>query len=145
MDSEKVAKVMKPVVSVVGMQNRLLCKIPGMGKTMVAFSSRSLGKLLPKLSFLGYRKEPSYENALHNWEVFLDIIGAQYEKETLGPQEVQYTFRKCPAGYSCGAHLDACEATMELDNNLVKSSGAELVVEKRIPKDGICIEKIVAR
>ena len=30
------------------------------------------------------------------------------------------------------------------DRCLVEGSGAELVVEKRIPVDGVCVEKIVA-
>lgn len=142
MDNAKVAKVVKPVVAVVGMQNRLMCKVPGVGKQMVAMTSKSLGKLLPKLSFLGFRNQPSYENALWNWELFLELLGADYEKEELGAEGNRYTFHKCPAGYTCAAHLDACEATMELDNNLTKSSGAKLIVEKCIPNDGVCVETL---
>ncbi len=144
MDNAKVAKVVKPVVAAVGLQNRLMCRIPGVGSKMVGATSKSLGKLLPKLAFLGFRKEPSYENALWNWELFLELLGANYEKENLGPESNQYTFHKCPAGYTCAAHLDACEATMELDHNLVKSSGAKLLVEKCMPKDGVCVETLIA-
>jgi hypothetical protein len=31
---------------------------------------------------------------------------------------------------------------MELDHRLVESSGGKLIVEKRFPLDGICIEKV---
>jgi hypothetical protein len=32
---------------------------------------------------------------------------------------------------------------MELDQSLIKSSGAQLAIEKQIPKDGICVVKIL--
>jgi hypothetical protein len=137
------AMVMKPVVKLVGAQNRLMVRFP-VGKMMVEATSRALGKLTPHLTFLGFRKEPSYENAIHNWEIYLALVGAgEYEKEVRGPQENVYTFHKCPAGYTCSEHLDACEATMVLDDTVVASSGARLRVDKRIPVDGICVEAIV--
>jgi hypothetical protein len=136
-------KIMKPVVAMTGMQNRLLCKVPVVGKPMVAGTSKMIGKLAPHLGFLGFRKVKSYENALWNWEVFLDLIGAAYEKDVLSPEETVYTFRKCPAGFCCAEHLDACEGTMMLDHTLVEKSGAKLRVDKRIPVDGICVEAII--
>jgi hypothetical protein len=144
MNSSLVSKVMKPVVAMVGLQNRLLVRVPVVGKKMVEGSSAALGKLAPRLSFLGFRNQTSYENALWNWENFLAILGADYEKETVESQRNVYTFRRCPAGYCGPDHLAACEATMQLDHNLVKSSGAKLLVEKCIPKDGVCVETLVS-
>jgi hypothetical protein len=141
--SSLASKVIKPVVAVVGIQNRLLVRVPVVGKKMVEGTSRAIGKLAPRVAFLGFRKEPSYENALYNWEIFLDLIGAEYEKETRDPQENVYTFRKCPAGFCCSEHANACDATMVLDHTLVASSGARLRLDKRIPIDGICVEAIV--
>jgi len=66
MNSSLVSKVMKPVVTMVGLQNRLLVQVPVVGKKMVESSSTALGKLAPRLSFLGFRNQPSYENALWN-------------------------------------------------------------------------------
>ncbi len=143
MNTATVSKIVKPVVAMVGWQNRLLVRVPAAGKKMVEGSSRALGKLLPSLGFLGFRKQPSYENALWNWEVFLALLGAEYEKETPDPQRNVYTFRRCPAGYCRQDHLAACEATMQLDYNLVERSGAGLVVEKCIPRDGVCVETLV--
>ena len=137
------SKIMKPVVRMVGIQNRLLVRVPVVGKKMVDGSSRAIGKLAPRLAFLGFKKEPSYENALHNWETFLALISAEYEKETRGPQENVYTFRKCPAGFCSSEHADACDGTMVLDHTLVASSGAKLRVDKSIPVDGICIEAVI--
>ncbi|MDD3717782.1 MAG: hypothetical protein PHP28_03855 [Actinomycetota bacterium] len=137
------SKVMKPVVKMVGAQNRLMVRVPG-GKAMVGAMNRALGKLLPRLSFLGFRKDPSYENALHNWETYLVLVGAgDYEKETRGPRENVYTFHKCPAGFCRSAHADACDATMVLDHSVVESSGARLRVDKTIPVDGVCVEVVV--
>ncbi|MEW6554754.1 MAG: hypothetical protein AB1384_10765 [Actinomycetota bacterium] len=137
------AGVMKPVVKLVGMESRIMVRVPR-GRKMVEATSRALGKLTPRLAFLGFRKEPSYENAIHNWEVYLSLVGAgDYEKEVRGPQENVYTFRRCPAGYACSEHLDACEATMVLDDTVVTASGARLRVDKSIPVDGICVESIV--
>lgn len=141
-NSSLASKIMKPIVAMVGMQNRLLVRIPGVGKRLVGGMSKGIGKLAPRLGFLGFRKEPSYENALWNWEIFLNLIGADYEKETISPQRNVYTFHKCPAGFCCSEHLDACEGTMQLDHNLVESSGAKLIVEKCIPKDGVCVETL---
>jgi len=132
------------IVSVIGFGNRITAKLPILGKKTIAFSSKIAGKLLPSMTFLGFRKEASYENAIQNWELFLKLIGAEYTAENTAPNEKTYTITKCPAGYCRPGHLKACQATMELDHNLVKNSGARLVVEKRIPTDGVCVEKIVS-
>ncbi|MHB8780736.1 MAG: hypothetical protein ACYC55_05070 [Candidatus Geothermincolia bacterium] len=145
MDASKLAKVMKPIVAVVGMQNKLLVKIPGVGQKMVEGSSKGLGKVVPHLGFLGFRKEPSYENAVWNWEIYLSLLGAKYEKEVKGPQEITYKFTKCPAGYAKPGDLSACVATMKLDHTIVELSGARLIVEKCMPNDGVCVETLVAR
>jgi hypothetical protein len=123
---------------------RGMVKIPLLGRT-VGLTNKMLGRLLPKLSFLGFRKEASYENAVWNWEIFLKLIGAEYDVKVTSPQSRLYTFKKCPAGHCRLEHLNACNATMELDNSLVESSGARLVVDKRFPLDGICVERIVAK
>jgi hypothetical protein len=137
-------KIMKSVLALVGLMNRALVRVPGVGKKMVASTSRSLGKVAPRAGFLGFRKEPSYDNTVYNWEIFLDLIGAEYEKEEVSPQRITYTFHKCPAGYCQPGHLDACEATMELDRTFVEKSGAHLIVEKRIPIDGVCVETLIS-
>jgi hypothetical protein len=137
------SKIMKPVVRMVGIQNRFLVRLPVVGKKIVEGSGRAIGKLAPRFTFLGFKKEPSYENALHNWETFLALISAEYEKETRGPQENVYTFLKCPAGFCSSEHADACDGTMVLDHTLVATSGAQLRVDKRIPVDGICVESVV--
>jgi hypothetical protein len=139
-----ISKVMPGIVALVGLMNRALVKIPGVGKAMVASTSRLLGKAAPSLGFLGLHKEPSYDNAVWNWEIFLDLIGAEYEKEAVSPFKVTYTFQRCPAGYCRPGHLDACEATMQLDHNLVEKSGAQLIVEKCIPVDGVCVETLIS-
>lgn len=123
---------------------RGMVKIPLLGR-MVGLTNKMLGRFLPNLSFLGFRKEASYENAVWNWEVFLKLIGAEYDVDVISPKSRLYTIKKCPAGHCRPEHLDACMATMELDNSLVVYSGAKLVVEKRIPVDGLCcVERIVA-
>ena len=121
---------------------RLAVKIPLVGK-ITALTNKLLGRLLPKLSFLGFRKDASYENAIWNWEIFLKLIGAEYDAEVTSPQSKIYYIKKCPAGHCRLEHLDACKVTMELDNSLVKNSGAKLVVDRRFPLDGICVEQIV--
>ena len=123
---------------------RGMVKIPLLGKT-VGLTNKTLGRLLPKLSFLGFRKETSYENAVWNWEIFLKLIGAQYNVEVTSSRSRIYNIRKCPAGHCRLEHLDACNATMELDNSLVESSGAKLIVDKRFPIDGICVERVVKK
>ncbi len=143
MQSSTIAKIMKPLVAGIGLQNRLLIRVPVVGKKMVEGSSAALGKVAPRLSFLGFRNQPSFENALWNWENFLAILGAEYEKESAGSESITYTFHRCPAGYWRADHLGACQATMQLDHNLVKSSGAKLLVEKCIPEDGVCVETLV--
>jgi hypothetical protein len=123
---------------------RMMIRIPLLGKT-VGLTNKILGRLLPKLSFLGFRKEMSYENAVWNWEIFLKLIGAEYDVEATSQQSRIYNIKKCPAGHCLLEHLEACKATMELDNSLVESSGARLIVDKRFPLDGICVERIVAK
>jgi hypothetical protein len=123
---------------------RGMVRIPLLGRT-VGPTNKLLGRLLPKLSFLGFRKEASYENAFWNWEIFLKLIGAEYDVEATSPQSRLYTIKKCPAGHCRLEHLDGCNATMELDNSLVESSGARLIVDKRFPIDGVCVERIVAK
>jgi hypothetical protein len=123
---------------------RIVVRIPLLGRT-VGLTNKALGRLLPKLSFLGFRKEASYENAVWNWEIFLKLIGADYDVEAISPQSRIYNIKKCPAGHCRLEHLDACNATMELDNSLVESSGAKLIVDKRFPIDGICVERVVKK
>lgn len=122
---------------------RGVAKMPLLGK-MFGLSSRFLGRLLPRLAFLGFRKEASYENAVWNWEVFLKLIGAQYDVIETAPRQRLYTIRKCPAGHCRPEHLEACKRTMELDNSLIETSGARLIVDKRFPIDGVCIERVVS-
>lgn len=123
---------------------RAMVKVPLLG-TMLGANNKILGRLLPKLAFLGFRKEPSYENAIWNWEVFLKLIGAQYEVAEATPQSKCYLIKECPAGHCRPEHLAACKATMELDNSLIENSGASLVVDKRFPLDGVCVERVVAK
>ncbi len=131
------------IVSVVGWYSRIVVKLPILGKSILGLSNRALGRLLPNLTFFGFRKEATYENAIWNWEFFLNIIGAEYKVDKTVSNSRTYTINRCPAGYCSLGHLNACKATMELDHSLVERSGGKLIVEKRIPIDGICIEKVV--
>ena len=123
---------------------RLVVRIPLLGRT-IGLTNKALGRLLPNLSFLGFRKETSYENAVWNWEIFLKLIGAEYDVEATSPNSRIYNIKKCPAGHCRLEHLEACKATMELDNSLVERSGARLIVEKRFPIDGVCVQRLVAK
>ena len=140
----KVSKVIAKTIPFWGSYFRLAVKVPLLGN-IVVLTNKTLGRLLPKLSFLGFRKEASYENAIWNWEIFLDLIGADYDVESTSPQSKTYYIKKCPAGHCRLQHLEACKVTMELDNSLVENSGAKLIVDKRFPIDGICVEKVVAK
>ncbi|MCX5850315.1 MAG: hypothetical protein NTW65_12850 [Deltaproteobacteria bacterium] len=142
--ADKLSRITSKAIPFFGFYFRSMVRIPLLGRT-VGLTNKLLGRLLPKLSFLGFRKEASYENAVWNWEIFLKLIGAEYDVETISPQSKIYNIKKCPAGHCRLEHLDACNATMELDNSLVESSGARLVVDKRFPLDGICVERIVSK
>jgi hypothetical protein len=135
--------IISKTVPFFGLYFRVVIRIPLLGKA-VGLTNKALGRLLPYISILGFRKEKSYENAVWNWELFLKLIGAQYDMEASSPQSRLYTIKKCPAGHCRLEHLDACKATMELDNSLVESSGARLIVDKRFPLDGVCMERIVS-
>ena len=141
---DKLSRITSRTLPFWGLYFRCMVKIPLLGRT-VGLTNKMLGRLLPKLSFLGFRKEASYENAIWNWEIFLKLIGAEYDVEVTLPQSRLYTIKKCPVGHCRLKHLDACNATMELDNSLVENSGATLVVDKRFPVDGICVERIVPK
>ena len=127
-----------------GLYIRCVIRIPLLGR-MLGLTNKALGGLLPNLSFLGFHKEASYENAIWNWEIFLKLIGAQYDVEETSPELRLYKIKACPAGYCRLEHLDACKVTMELDNSLIERSGARLIVDKRFPMDGICVERIVPK
>ena len=141
---DRTSKAIAKTIPFWGAYFRIVAKIPLMGK-IVGLTNKGLGKLFPRLSFLGFRKEASYENAVWNWEVFLKLVGAEYEVQIDSPKSRTYNFNKCPAGHCRPEHLDACKVTMELDNSVVESSGARLVIDKRIPADGVCIQKIVKK
>jgi hypothetical protein len=142
--AEKLSRITSKAVPFFGFYFRSMVRIPLLGRT-VGPVNKLLGRLLPKLYFLGFRKEASYENAIWNWEIFLKLIGAEYDVESVSTQSNIYYIKKCPAGHCRLEHLDACKATMELDNSLVESSGARLIVDKRFPLDGICIERVVQK
>jgi len=139
----RTSKILKNSTSVIGVFNRALVKIPLVGEKMVAGTSKSLGRLTARNKMLGFKTDPSYENALFNWELFLELIGAEFKKDDLSPTAKVYTFVRCPAGYTEPEHLGACVATMELDQSLVSTSGGQLIIEKRIPIDGLCAVRIV--
>ncbi|MBF0102285.1 MAG: hypothetical protein HQK77_15395 [Desulfobacterales bacterium] len=136
--------IISKIILLFGSYFRYVIKIPLLGRT-VGLTNKAFGRLLPKLSFLGFRKEASYENAVWNWEIFLKLIDAQYEVEETSMQSRSYTIKKCPAGHCRLEHIDACKATMELDNSLVENSGARIIIDKRFPIDGICIERIILK
>lgn len=140
----KYSKIIAKTIPLWGTYFRLAVKIPFLGK-ITGLTNRLLGKMLPKLSFLGFRKAASYENAIWNWEIFLDLIGAHYDVESTSPQSKTYFIKKCPAGHCRMEHLNACMVTMELDNSLIENSGEKLIVDKRFPIDGICVERVVAK
>lgn len=131
------------IIPVVGFTTKMIVKIPIIGRRLLSFSNKMIGQFLPSFTFLGFRKAATFENAIWNWEVFLSLIGAQYSAEEISPDLKVYTIFRCPAGYCQKRHLNACKVTMELDSNLVKRSGAKLIIEKRHPIDGVCIEKIM--
>lgn len=139
----KYSRITSKTIPFWGKYFRFAVRIPPLGK-ITGLTNKALGKLLPNLSFLGFRKEASYENAIWNWEIFLKLIGADYDAEATSPQSKTYYIKKCPAGHCRVEHLDACNVTMELDNSLVENSGAKLIVNKRFPLDGICVERVVA-
>jgi hypothetical protein len=139
----RTSKILESSTSVIGVFNRALVRIPLVGEKMVAGTSKSLGRLTARNKMLGFKTDPSYENALFNWELFLDLIGAEFKKQDLSPTAKIYTFVRCPAGYTEPEHLGACVATMELDQSLVSTSGGQLIIEKRIPIDGLCAVRIV--
>jgi len=118
--SDKTSRLIAKTIPFWGKYFRLAVKIPLVGK-ITALTNKLLGRLLPKLSFLGFRKDASYENAIWNWEIFLKLIGAEYDAEVTSPQSKIYYIKKCPAGHCRLEHLDACKVTMELDNSLVKT------------------------
>lgn len=137
-------KLISKTIPFWGKYFRIAVKIPLLGK-MTGAANKALGRLLPHVSFLGFRKEASYENAIWNWEIFLKLIGADCDAETTSAQSKTYYIKKCPAGHCRLEHLDACKVTMELDNSLVENSGATLIVDKRFPIDGICVERLVSK
>jgi hypothetical protein len=141
---DKLSRITSKAIPFFGFYFRSMVKIPLLGRT-AGPTNKLLGGLLPKLSFLGFRKEASFENAVWNYEIFLKLIGAQYDVETTSPQSRPFIIHKCPAGHCRLEHLDACVATMELNHSLVESSGAKLIVDRRFPLDGVCIEKVVAK
>jgi len=142
--SNKTSQIIAKTIPFWGKYFRLAAKIPLVGK-ITALTNKVLGKILPRISFLGFRKEPSYENAIWNWEIFLNLIGAEYDAKVTSPQSKNYYIKKCPAGHCRLEHLDACHVTMALDNSLVENSGASLIVDKRFPLDGICVERVVCK
>lgn len=144
MTSKQSSRIIAKTVPFWGKYFRFAVRIRPVGK-LTALTNKLLGKILPKLFFLGFRKEASYENAIWNWEIFLNLIGADYDAEVTSPQSKTYYIKKCPAGHCRVQHLEACKVTMELDNSLVEKSGAKLIVDKRFPIDGICVEKVVAK
>ncbi len=141
---DKASRVISKTIPFWGWYFRLAAKIPLVGK-ITGLTNKALGKLLTNLSFLGFRKEASYENAIWNWEIFLKLIGADYDAEVTSPESKIYYIKKCPAGHCQLKHLDGCNVTMELDNSLVENSGAKLIVDKRFPLDGICVERVVPK
>jgi len=83
--SDKTSRLIAKTIPFWGKYFRLAVKIPLVGK-ITALTNKLLGRLLPKLSFLGFRKDASYENAIWNWEIFLKLIGAEYDAEVTSPQ-----------------------------------------------------------
>lgn len=141
---DKIFVAITKTIPLWGKYFRLAVRIPLLGKT-VGPINKLVGRLLPQLAFLGFRKEASFENAVQNYKIFLKLIGAQYDVEETSPQSRPFIIHKCPAGHCCIEHLDACNATMELNHSLVENSGAILVVDKRSPLDGICVERVVKK
>ncbi len=129
----------------VGLLNRVLVRVPVVGSRVASGTAALAGGLLPSISALGFERSDTYDGAIANWENFLWRIGAEYERVEEGPTDTVYTFRSCPAGFTHARHRRACVASMELDRRLVEASGAALRVECRIPDDGFCVERIVAK
>jgi hypothetical protein len=87
-----------------GLYIRGVVRIPLLGR-MLGLTNKVLGRLLPSLSFLGFLKEASYDNAIWNWEIFLKLIGAHYDVEETSPDSRLYTIKECPAGSCRLEHL----------------------------------------
>ena len=136
-----IESIIHKILPFLGVYFRMGVKVPLLRK-MIFFTNGAVGRLIPNLSFLGFRKEKSYENALWNWELYLRLVGADYELQENDVGEKIYIFKKCPVGNCCRKHIDACKATMAVDHNVVEISGAKLILEKTIPVDGICVERI---
>ena len=141
---DRAARIISKMIPFFGFYFRTVVKIPLLGRT-VGPTNRAVGRLLPRIASLGFRKEASFDTAVWNWELFLKLIGARYDVEATVPQSKRYVIHACPAGHCRLEHLDACKATMELDNSLVERSGARLIVDKRFPLDGVCIERLVTK
>jgi hypothetical protein len=138
-------RITRRIPRIVGRLNRVLVRIPVVGETIASTNASLAGKILPSVSALGFQPSDSFEGAVANWENFLWRIGADFDRREESGSEIVYTFHSCPAGFTEPRHLRACKATMQLDHRLVEASGAQLVVECRIPEDGICVERLRSR
>jgi len=61
--SDRASRIIATTIPFWGWYFRLAAKIPLAGK-ITGLTNKALGKLLPELSFLGFRKEASYEGTL---------------------------------------------------------------------------------
>lgn len=137
----KMESIIPKILPFLGVYFRIGVKVPFLRQT-IFFTNGAVGRLIPKLAFLGFRKGKSYENAIWNWELYLKLVGCAYEVQENDQKESIYILRQCPVGNCRRDHTDVCDATMTLDHNVVKTIGAKLILEKTIPVDGICVLRI---
>ena len=79
---KRTSQILKKSTPVIGVINRVLVKVPLVGEKMVAGTSKSLGRLTARNKLLGFKTEPSFENAIYNWELFLELIGRNSRRKT---------------------------------------------------------------
>lgn len=128
-------KIMKGSMHGMGKFYSLLHKLPGGDKIVRAYV-KGLGRFIYYMPGSGASKQSSIDGVRQNLLDMADMMCFDLEviDESITPDSFEFYVNECPYGYCREDQYEVCDAAMDMDREMFRHIGAELIVQDYITK-----------
>ena len=128
-------QIIKKMMHGLGNLYAFLYKLP-LGEKMVRSLSGGFGKLMFYTPVAGAKKHTSIEGLEKTLMDITRLTGFNLEviKDTKSPDSFEFYVYECPYNYNREGQSGVCDAVMDMDRELFRKAGGELVIKEYISR-----------
>ena len=126
------------VMPVMGRVNRMVFNVPYVGEIVVRAASRAMGSLAFRLPLVGGRPSAHIGDVRDQWLRFVGLAGLRPTVEQKEDGMFDFSFDRCPYGYSEAGDKDVCDACLDLVRIYFEMLRGRLEVKERRTYGGSC-------